>query len=104
MKQPTKKQVLEAAKDCPQAERALKKLFPEAFKEEKWENMVEGLTSTISNGVVNISYKGDLILTTEGDDARIHIGDIKLWGWNFYSENYRITIENGKIKVLKQVE
>ena len=105
LKQPTKKQVLEAAleaaKDCPQAERALKELFPEAF-EEKWEDVTDRLTSSIGDGFVNISYKSDLILTTEGKETRIYIGDIKLWGWDFHLENYRITIENGKIKVLKK--
>ena len=38
MKMPSKEQILEASKDCPDAKEVLTKLFPEAFKEpeEEW--------------------------------------------------------------------
>lgn len=40
MKMPTKRQVREAGKDCPDAKAILEKLFPEAFEEEEGWNPI----------------------------------------------------------------
>ena len=46
MKMPSKEQILKASKDCPDAKEVLKKLFPEAFKEE-WEDITGMVTPEI---------------------------------------------------------
>lgn len=88
MKMPSKEQILEASKDCPDAKEVLAKLFPEAFKEEKerWKRATSSLKVSHSwqhpgrfcfDDGENVLFWGDItIFKTEEYDAKIEDGDI----------------------------
>ncbi len=90
MKLPTKKQVLEVAESCPEAKVALKKLFPEAFKEE-WRDITEACVIERSSdhpGKFCFSLEGELIFWAGIDMLKTYQGKA-------------VKIEDGRIFVRK---
>ena len=107
MKMPSKEQILEASKDCPDAKEVLKKLFPEAFKEE-WDDVTKELEIRIAHfgeGVyyLRFSHNGSIIAHSHCD----LLGDGE-YDYHFimfndtYKDEYKIEWSDGDFCILKR--
>lgn len=96
MKQPTKQQVLDASKDCPEAKAVLVKLFPEVFSLDGWREIpadeLEYKSESNSGGsYFSIVHKGEEIACMDyyaeengleysrGVTVRINSNDTSCW-------------------------
>lgn len=98
LKMPTKERVLQAAKECDNAETALRSLWPEAFEEE-WINITEDLELEMENtgdgwSFLKVAYKGTQVFRIDQKGIDIYRpGRIKI---DYNNQAIKVTMKKPK--------